>query len=102
MKQRLLLLLLSILTYNAGAQTRLSLYEEFTGEHCVPCATANPGLQSLIAGNASKVLLLTYPSPFPVGGPIYNTYVSVINARLLYYGITTAPQGRLDGTKTGT
>src|ERR1043165_1132343 len=102
MKHRLLLLPLLVLTYTATAQTRLSLYEEFTGEHCIPCATANPGLQSLIGTNASKVLLLTYPSPYPVGGPIYNTYTLISNTRLAYYGITTAPQGRLDGTKLGT
>lgn len=87
---------------HSRAQTRLSLYEEFTGEHCVPCAIANPALQSLIASNATKVLLLTYPSPYPAGGPIYNTYTPVVNARLLYYGISTTPQGRLDGTKLGT
>lgn len=86
----------------AGAQTRLSLYEEFTGEHCVPCATANPGLQSLIGANASKILLLTYPSPFPAGGSLYTTYTPVVNARLAYYGVSTAPQGRLDGTMLGT
>lgn len=83
------------------AQTRLSLFEEFTGEHSVPSALANPGLQGLIGANASGVLLITYPSPFPTGGPIYNTYSAVSNARLLYYGISTAPQGRLDGTRKG-
>jgi hypothetical protein len=98
----LLSLLLTCAVLSTNAQTRLSLYEEFTGEHSVPSALANPGLQGLIAANASKVLLITYPSPFPAGGPIYSTYTPVTNARLLYYGISTAPQGRLDGTKLGT
>jgi hypothetical protein len=101
-KQLLFSLLLAGVAFCTQAQTRLSLYEEFTGEHCVPCAIANPALQSLIAGNPSKVVLITYPSPIPVGGPIYNTYMTVANARLLYYGVSTAPQGRLDGTKMGT
>lgn len=100
-KQLLLSLLLSGIFVGAHAQTRLSLFEEFTGEHSVPSAIANPGLQSLVANNASKALLITYPTPIPAGGPIYNTYTAVSNARIAYYGITTVPQGILDGTKTG-
>ncbi len=76
--------------------------EEFTGEHCTPCATSNPTLQNLIATNSSKVLLITYPTPLPVAGPLYNIYTIVPAARISYYGITTAPQGRLDGTRMGT
>ncbi len=92
--------LMLMCTAYAGAQSRLSLYEEFTGEQCSACAIANPGLQSLLAIN-SRVLYITYPSPFPAAGPIYNTFTPVSNARAAYYGITTAPQGRLDGTGVG-
>jgi hypothetical protein len=83
------------------AQTRLSLYEEFSGEHCVPCATANPSLQSLIASNASGVVHITYPTSLPTAGPLSGTYPIIANTRVSYYGITTVPQGRLNGTGTG-
>jgi hypothetical protein len=97
----LIVLLCGNLFFNVKAQTRLSLFEEFTGEHSVPSAIANPGLQSLIANNGSRVMLITYPAPIPAGGPVYNTYTVISNARIAYYGIATVPQGRLDGTKTG-
>ncbi len=100
MKKGILLSLLLCGAIVAGSQSRLSLYEAFTGEQCSACAIANPGLQALIALN-SRVLLLTYPSPFPAAGPVYNTYTPTSNARAAYYGITTAPQGRLDGTGLG-
>jgi hypothetical protein len=85
-----------------NAQTRLSLYEEFTGEHCVPCAISNPGLQSLIASNASSIVHITYPTALPAAGPIGNTYPALTISRVGYYSITTVPQGRLNGTGLGT
>ncbi|MGI4873488.1 MAG: choice-of-anchor J domain-containing protein [Janthinobacterium lividum] len=88
----------------AVAQQRLSLYEEFSGENCAPCAAYNPGLWSLLnAGtNPSKVLLIKYQSPIPSAGPIYNAYKTVTNARLTYYSVPFAPYGRIDGTQYGT
>ena len=84
------------------AQNRLALYEEFSGENCAPCAASNPGLNTLLAANASKVLLIKYQSPIPSAGPIYNAYTTVTNARLTYYNVPFAPYGRLDGTGLGT
>ncbi|MEO6832620.1 MAG: choice-of-anchor J domain-containing protein [Chitinophagaceae bacterium] len=99
--QRILSLAFLVLSIHSSAQTRLSLYEEFTGEQCFPCAIANPGLQSLLAANASKVVLLNYPSPVPVAGQLYNVYKNNSNARISYYGINDAPLGRLNGYKFG-
>src|SRR3954462_14960312 len=86
---------LSAMTVNA--QTRLSLYEEFSGENCGPCAAYNPGLWSLISGNTSKIMLIKYQSPIPSAGPIYNAYKTVTNARLSYYGVSSAPFGIQNG-----
>ncbi len=101
MKKLLSALTLAVLSYGgAEAQTRLSLYEEFTGENCGPCAATNPGFQALLngTGNASKIMMIAYQVPIPSAGPIYLAYPTVSNARRAYYGVTSAPNGRLDGT----
>jgi len=102
MKRKLLLFLLVGLCPELQAQTRLSLYEEFTGEQCFPCTATNPGLQALLGSNTAKVAHLAYQSPYPVAGPLYTAYATISNARISYYGIATAPQGKLNGTQNGT
>lgn len=94
------LLLLAVATFgvvSAQAQSRFSLYEEFSGENCGPCAAYNPSVWALAKANASNVMLIKYQSPIPTAGPIYNQYKTVTNARLAYYGINGAPTGNLNG-----
>jgi hypothetical protein len=88
-------------TLTATAQQRLSLYEEFSGENCPPCAAYNPGLWTLLnAGtNSSKVMLIKYQSPIPTAGPIYNNYPAIADARLSYYGERYAPTGYQNGNE---
>lgn len=89
-------------------QQRLSLYEEFSGENCAPCAAYNPGFWTLLStvnsttNNPAKVLLIKYQSPIPSAGPIYNAYKTVTNARIAYYSVPFAPYSRLDGMQYGT
>jgi len=101
MKHCLLLLGIGLLSLQLNAQTRYSLYEEFTGEQSFPCTAVNPGFQALMAANTSKAIQIAYPSPFPIAGPIYSGYKTISDARISYYSISTAPIGRLNGTKTG-
>ncbi|MDO7873977.1 choice-of-anchor J domain-containing protein [Hymenobacter sp. ASUV-10] len=82
-------------------QARLSIFEEFSGENCGPCAAYNPALWSLISANPSNVILVKYQSPIPSAGPIYNAYRTVTNARLSYYSVPFAPYGRLNGVQVG-
>jgi hypothetical protein len=98
-----LLLALSAVALSATVSTAqtLALYEEFSGENCGPCAAANPGLWTLISGNASKVMLIKYQSPIPSAGPIYNAYKTITDARMTYYSVPFAPYGRLQGTNLG-
>ena len=52
----------------AMAQTpRLSLFEEFTGETCPPCAATNPGLNQILASptNTPKVVAIKWQVPIP-------------------------------------
>ncbi|MEI8278462.1 MAG: T9SS type A sorting domain-containing protein [Bacteroidota bacterium] len=57
----------------ANAQQRTVLYEEFTGENCGPCAAYNPGLESLMAANPTKVIHVTFMEPVPTTGYFYKS-----------------------------
>ena len=49
--------------FTVSAQTpRLSLFEEFTGENCPPCAATNPALNALLAQptNTTKVVAIKW------------------------------------------
>ncbi len=96
-----ILLFTTILFQTLRAQTRLSLYEEFSNENCFPCAAVNPGVQALTASNSSKVVHITYPVSAPVSGPLSTAYPAPAAARAAYYSVTAPPQGRLNGVKLG-
>lgn len=96
------LLSLSLLVGMAAglqAQQRLVLYEEFTGENCPPCAATNPGLEALMkAGdNPNKIIMIKYQVPIPTAGPIYTELPTHSNNRRSYYGVSSAPNARMDG-----
>lgn len=84
------------MTLGLTAQERLVLFEEFTGENCGPCASANPGLMQKVNNN-DDVLIIKYQSPIPSGGPIYQQNTVDIQARMSYYSVPSAPYGRIDG-----
>lgn len=97
-----LLLLSSVLGLATLAHAqKLSLFEEFSGENCGPCASANPALMTLLGNNPSKVLLLKYQSPIPSGGPIYAQNTTDVQARMTYYSVPFAPYGRNNGAEFG-
>jgi hypothetical protein len=81
------------------AQTRLALYQEFTGENCYPCSVTNPGLDALInaSGNSSKVLMLKYLEPIPTVGMFYYQDRPISDAALSYYSVPFTPYGRMNG-----
>ena len=120
MKKNLLTLGLVIAGITAVAQTpRLSLFEEFTGENCPPCASINPGLNANIAANPTKVVAIKWQVPIPSAPTttwsLWKTNESEIKWRyspspagygyMSAYtptttptgGINSAPQGRIDG-----
>jgi hypothetical protein len=97
MKKILLSVVAAAAVLSANAQQRLVLYEEFSGENCGPCATYNPGLMTLLAANSTKAILVKYQSPIPSAGPIYGQNTADVDARLSYYAVNSAPNGRIDG-----
>lgn len=85
---------------NINAQSRLSLYEEFTGETCSSCAANNPALDALMASgtNPSHVLMIKYMCNIPSPGPVYYmTNDAFETNRQNYYNVSLAPFGTFDG-----
>ncbi|MDP1802656.1 MAG: T9SS type A sorting domain-containing protein [Bacteroidota bacterium] len=98
---------------------RLSLFEEFTGENCPPCASTNPGLNATLASptNTTKVISIKWQVPIPsaptntwslwktnqseitwrysAGG--YNYPSAWTSTDTPSNGVNSAPQGRMDG-----
>lgn len=117
MKKNLLALGLITSGLFATAQTRMSLFEEFTGENCGPCASTNPALNTLLNNNSSKVVALKWQVPIPSAPSatwsLYRTNKAEIDWRYtgagygyqsqntatsaIANGINSAPSGRLDG-----
>jgi hypothetical protein len=105
MKKLLLIAAGVALTASSYAQTRLALYEEFTGENCGPCALANPGFDALtqMTANKAKMQVIKYQVPIPSAGTILYPQAKVYaDARATYYGITSAPSGKVDGATPST
>jgi hypothetical protein len=99
-------MIVGLLTF--AQSPRLSLYEEFTGETCPPCASANPALNLLLAqpANHAKVVAIKWQVPIPSAPSklwsLYQTNKTEINWRYATYGygINSAPSGRMDGQNT--
>jgi thiol-disulfide isomerase/thioredoxin len=87
----------------------LTLYEEFTGENCPPCAATNPGLWTLVtaAGNEAKILMIKYENNIPAASNpkgIYKTTLAntdLVAKRGTYYGNSFSPQGFHNSFKYG-
>ncbi len=108
--KKLLLSGVLMATLSAVGQTpRLSLYEEFTGETCPPCAAANPGLNLLLASptNTPKIVAIKWQVPIPSAPSatwsLYQTNKVEIDWRWTAGGygynpaINSAPSSKIDG-----
>jgi hypothetical protein len=121
--KKILLSLSVLFAVGASAQTpRMSLYEEFTGETCPPCAATNPGLNKILLSpvNVTKVIPIKWQVPIPSAPSntwsLYQTNKNDINWRYRSTaaggygyisqntsatapssGINSAPQGVMDG-----
>jgi len=83
----------------ANAQTpRVGLVEEATQASCPPCATANPGLQTLMNSNTDKALFLAYQVWWPGFDQMYLDNPDDVDTRVgEYYDFGFAPQVKLNG-----
>ena len=113
MKKKVFSICIVLIGLNSFSQTpRLSLYEEFTGETCPPCASANPPLNLLLASptNTPKIVAIKWQVPIPSAPSntwsLYQTnkveidwrYKSVAAGGYGYVpAINSAPSGKIDG-----
>jgi len=113
MKKKVLSICIVLIGLNLVAQTpRLSLYEEFTGETCPPCASTNPGLNLILASptNTPKIVAIKWQVPIPSAPSntwsLYQTnkveidwrWKSVANGGYGYSpAISSAPSSKIDG-----
>lgn len=101
MKKTLLLGGMLSMFFYADAQQRLVIYESFSGENCAPCAQTNPPFWDFLntAPNNTRVVLLKYQANIPPNPvrPLYDQNAAESDARLTYYGVNSAPNGRVDG-----
>ena len=113
MKKKVFSICIVLIGLNSFSQTpRMSLYEEFTGETCPPCASANPPLNLLLASptNTPKIVAIKWQVPIPSAPSntwsLYQTnkveidwrWKSVANGGYGYIpAINSAPSGKIDG-----
>lgn len=83
------------------------LVEFFTNAGCTPCVAAHEYLDqiNLNSGatiNDTSVIIISYHTKYPyILDSIYRANISQNQGRSDYYGVTTTPQGRLDGINMG-
>lgn len=99
MKRTLLLLGVFAATLAVNAQVqRTCLAEAFSNASCGPCASQNPGYNTLMAANTAKVITVKYQWYFPGFDPMNAQNPTEPDARIGYYGQSGVPCGVLDGT----
>ena len=108
MKKHFFLLSFLVLGLGLMAQSpRLSLYEEFTGETCPPCAATNPGLNLLLKPDSNLIVPIKWQVPIPSAPSntwsLYQTDKTEIDWRWKSTGygynpaINSAPSSKIDG-----
>ncbi len=100
-KTTTLLGLMALTTIGFAQSPRMSLYEEFTGENCPPCASTNPGLDVKLGVNSNNTIPIKWQVAIPSAPSsltsLYQQNKVEIDARDAYYSISSAPNGRQDG-----
>lgn len=101
MKNSLILLIallsMSIVNGQNSKSQRLVLLEEFTNASCGPCAAANPGLNTILNANSTKVVSLKYQVNWPGADPMNAQNATDVNTRKVYYAVNSVPKVFLDG-----
>lgn len=78
-----------------GETERKPLIEHFSSSTCGPCVYTNQAMATLTANNPDKYSYVKYPVNFPGIGDPYCIGEGLL--RMIYYGVTYAPQLFLDG-----
>lgn len=84
---------------------RIPLFEHFTSNTCGPCASFNPGFQTLLDANNvneftdAKVSAIKYQVNWP-GSPD-QSFNADVGTRTTYYSVSGVPSAHIDGISTG-
>lgn len=99
MKKLYLLGIAGLMAGAVAAQSqRFMVAEAFSNASCGPCAQQNPGYNTLLNANTTKVVGIKYQASFPGYDPMNQQNPSEVSARQSYYGVSGVPHGVLDGT----
>lgn len=101
-KTTTLLSFLALTTVGFAQSPRMSLFEEFTGENCGPCASTNPQIDPILAPHHGvDCITLKWQVAIPTAPisptSLYQQNKLEIDARDNYYSISSAPTAKLDG-----
>jgi len=83
---------------------RIPLFEHFTSNTCGPCASFNPGFQTLLDSNNvndltnAKVSAIKYQVNWP--GSADQSFNSDVSTRTTYYNVVGVPSAHIDGAST--
>ena len=83
---------------------RLPLFEHFTSNTCGPCASFNPGFQTLLDANDvnvigdAKVACIKYQVNWPGTGD--QSFNEDVGTRVGHYGVSGVPSAHIDGKET--
>jgi hypothetical protein len=99
MSKNLLALALVLLfagTLSAQHKRRV-LVEEFTNASCPPCASQNPGFNTVLNSRADKVTPIKYQTDFPGVDPMNAHNPTEVGTRWDFYSFTGVPSTALNG-----
>ena len=83
-----------------GQSQRFVVIEHFTQASCGPCASANPGFQSLMVANATKAIGIRFQVSWPGTDPMNAQNKTEVGSVVSYYGISGVPDETQDGKNT--
>ncbi|MDO8366371.1 MAG: Omp28-related outer membrane protein, partial [Saprospiraceae bacterium] len=99
MKRLSILALALICSFAVSAQhKRRVLIEEFTNASCGPCASQNPGFNTVVAANIQYLTPIKYQTNWPGFDPMNVQTQADVQPRVDYYGVNGVPNGRQNGT----
>jgi len=90
--------LMSASTMVFAQSQRLVMVEEFTQASCPPCAAQNPGFNTLLNANSTKLVALKYQTSWPGVDPMNAQNPTEVATRVTYYNVTGVPHGLFDGS----
>lgn len=85
------------LTASAQMHQRRVMVEEFTNASCGPCASQNPGFNTVLNNNYDILTAIKYQVNFPGYDPMNEQNPGEVDTRRAYYAVSGVPHGTVNG-----